>query len=136
MKKILLAASLFLILTASTSVSAQRNSTPDNSGQPRVSVPAKDSEIYKLIYAAVKKKHPKISKAPEVMRVQGIWARFAYVLEEVPEEEEGLHTTTNPNLILKKTGDEWQIVWTFDSKENVDNHVTGVPRAIKKLRGN
>ena len=135
MKKLLLAVSMCFILAAAGSTFAQRASDED-----RVFTPAKDSTDYKSIYAAVKKKHPKISKEPEILRVQGIWARFAYKLEEIPEEEEDGSMparVSGPNLILKKTGGEWQIVYSFDpdnDDDDLDKRVKGVPAAIKTLK--
>ena len=134
MKKLLLAVSMFLMLAAAHQSFAQRAAKEET-----VYAPAADSQEYKAIYAAVKNRHPKITGVPAVMRVQGIWARFAYIVEEVPEEEEVQSRggkVSGPNVILKKTGGEWQIVYSFDPDNDDDDlakKVKGVPQAVRNL---
>lgn len=123
MKKLLLIAAVFLLLTAS----AQSGYAQDKS-----ETPAKDSVIRQAIFAAVKKRHTKISKEPELLLVQGVWARFVYKME--PEEEEQQIPSASPDLILKKIKNEWKIVWTSNTDGAIDKRVKGVPAAIKNVR--
>ena len=110
MKKLILTISMFLLFAAS-GISAQNS---------KAVTPAENSPVRKAIFAVVKKKFPSAS-TETAFKVQGNWARVVY-------------DNTDVNVILKKTGKIWKIVWDYNSagEEGIDasDYLKGVPKGI------
>ena len=111
MKKIILTVSMFLLFAAAHTVAAQSS---------KAITPAENSLVRKAIFAVVKKKFPS-AKTETIFKVQGNWARVIY-------------NDTDVNVILKKTGKIWKIVWDYNAvgEEGIDasDYLKGVPQGI------
>lgn len=121
MKKIFVLVAAFLFLSAAQQLYAQGKAV----------TPTKNSPVRKAILTVVKKKVPKIKKE-DVFLVQGNWARVVY-----DATDDG---ATSVNVILKKTGKTWKIVFDHNAGgkdgEDVDDYIKGVPEKIKNPWGN
>lgn len=98
--------------------------------QSKATTPAKNSPVRKAVITVVKKKFGKTQKNienPDVLKVQGNWARIAYNVEG--DSDEG---STGVNLLLRKTGGVWKIVFDYNQGdgEDPDDYFKGIPRAV------
>lgn len=119
MKKLILTFSTALLFVSASAVFAQTAATP-----------AKNSPVRKAIIAVVKKKFGKTQKNidnPDVLKVQGNWARIVYDVKSNGDEG-----STGVNLLLKKTGNVWKIVFDYNRGEDADpdDYFKGIPRGI------
>ncbi len=121
MKRILLMV-MFVFFIAVGGVSAQSKAT----------TPAANSQVRRAIIAVVKKKFGKTQKnieKPDVLKVQDNWARIVYDLKS-----NGDAGSTGVNLILKKTGSVWKIVWDYNTGseegDDVNDYIKVVPKGI------
>lgn len=120
MKKVYLTFAVFLLLSLPGIVLAQSKAT----------IPAKNSPVRKAIIAVVKKKFGKIQKNtdnPNVLKVQGNWARIVYDVKV-----DGDAGSTGVNLLLKKTGSVWKIVFDYSAGGDADpdDYFKGIPRGV------
>ncbi len=115
MKKLLLAVSMFLLFAAANCVSAQSKAI----------TPSKTSAVRKAISTVVKKKFPKATKE-SIFKVQGNWARVVFDITD--------KGSSRANVILKKSGNAWKIVWDFNESSeegtDVNDYIKGVPKGI------
>lgn len=98
--------------------------------QGRAVTPPKNSPVRKAIITVVKKKFEKTQKNidnPDVLKVQGNWARIVYDVESSGDEG-----STGVNLLLRKTGGVWKIVFDYSvgDGEDPDDYFKGIPREI------
>ena len=120
MKKIFLALTAIMFFASAQAVFAQS----------KAATPAQNSPVRKAIVAVVKKKFGKTQKnidKPDVLKVQGSWARIVYDVKS--DGEEG---STGVNLILKKSGAAWKIVWDYSVGDGDDpeERFPGIPQGI------
>lgn len=99
--------------------------------QSKAATPAKNSSVRKAIIEVVKKKFGKTQKnieKPDILKVQGNWARIVYDVKT--DGDEG---STGVNLILKKSGAAWKIVWDYgvgDGGDDPEERFPGIPQGI------
>jgi hypothetical protein len=115
-KKLILIAALLWLTAAQSSSYAQDSSS-------KAFTPAKNSPVRKAVYAVVKKRYPNAPPQADIFKVQGNWARVVFGYNDGDIE--------GPNLVLKKTGGKWKIVWSFETDDDIDDYVKGVPAGIK-----
>lgn len=99
--------------------------------QSKATTPAKNSLVRKSIIAVVKKKFGKTQadiENPDVLKVQANWARIIYDVEG-GDGDEG---STGVNLLLRKTGGVWKIIFDYNQGdgEDPDDYFKGIPRGV------
>lgn len=120
MKKLFLVIAAVLFLCAAQSFYAQGKAV----------TPPKNSPVRKAIISVVKKKFGKTQKNiddPNILKVQGNWARIVYDVESNGDEG-----STGVNLLLKKTGGVWKIVFDYNEGDGEDpnDYFKGIPGEI------
>ena len=100
-------------------------------GQARATTPASNSPVRKAIVAVIKKRFGKTQKnidKPDILKVQRNWARVVYDVRANGDEG-----STGVNVILKKTGNAWRVVWDFNNSgedADVSDQIKGIPAGI------
>lgn len=117
---------LFLVIAAIIFLGAAQSFY----AQGKAVTPPKNSPVRKAIIDVVKKKFGKTQKNidnPNILKVQGNWARIVYDVENNGDEG-----STGVNLLLKKTGSVWKIVFDYNEGdgEDPDDYFKGIPREI------